>query len=390
VAARSTKIKIASKRDRVATGLGDEPLVYDNNSFNWYNGFYKYDDAKKFAILYLTENESLPDDELKIVASISKYSFIPMGWVFRMLSIGVDVPQEVIDRNLDKLQTLISVELDKQQTSQSPEQSFADEATELENIRQNMSKAELQAISKRKIAASLDRIIGELPVKWSCAKWFHNVTLHGEPHGTDHLYSFVGNTAIDWYQATKGWMQKEKDPKQRSNMLKRLVLLGDVIKTSYILMGADVPNLNNLEAVKPVDEPVVKVRKRRAKKIKSPEQLTSKIKYMISDDKYNVTSIKPTQIIGALQLFTFNTKTRFLSFYDTAEGQTLTVKGTTVIGFDEKKSFQKKVRKPEVTLKELMTAAKPASRKLVTTIPAVAKPLNGRISDDVLLMKVYK
>ena len=51
-------------------------------------------------------------------------------------------------------------------------------------------------------------------------------------------------------------------------------------------------------------------RKPRAKKIKSPEQLVAKMQFKTADDKMNLTSIDPAEIIYAEELWVYNTKTR--------------------------------------------------------------------------------
>jgi putative N-acetylmannosamine-6-phosphate epimerase len=67
--------------------------------------------------------------------------------------------------------------------------------------------------------------------------------------------------------------------------------------------------------------------------------------------------------------------------------QTLSVKGTTIIGFDADKSVSKTLRKPEEQLKEFAKAGKIALRTFMKDIKAVETKLNGRIGIDILLLK---
>lgn len=129
-------------------------------------------------------------------------------------------------------------------------------------------------------------------------------------------------------------------------------------------------------------------RKPRAKKSKPVEKIVEKLKYMKQDDKLKLVSISPTDIVGAKELWVFNIKTRKLGKYVTSEFSELGVKGTSITGFDEHKSVQKTLRKPEEQLKEFKAAGKVALRKFLEDIKAVDIKLNGRINEDTILLKV--
>jgi hypothetical protein len=66
------------------------------------------------------------------------------------------------------------------------------------------------------------------------------------------------------------------------------------------------------------------------------------------------------------------------------------VKGTTLTNFEESKSIQKTVRKPETVLPGVITAGKVALRKTLTDINAVEQPMTGRINADTILLRVIK
>jgi hypothetical protein len=97
--------------------------------------------------------------------------------------------------------------------------------------------------------------------------------------------------------------------------------------------------------------------------------------------------INPADIVGSAELWIYNNKTRKLGKYVAASYQTLSVKGTTIIGFDADKSVSKTLRKPEEQLKEFAKAGKIALRTFMKDIKAVETKLNGRIGIDILLLK---
>lgn len=129
-------------------------------------------------------------------------------------------------------------------------------------------------------------------------------------------------------------------------------------------------------------------RKPRAKKSKPAEKIVEKLKYLKQDDKLKLVSINPTDILGSKELWIFNTKTRKIGKYVAGEFTELNVKGTSITGFDEHKSVQKTLRKPEEQLKEFKSAGKVQLRKFLDDIKAVDIKLNGRINEDTILLKI--
>lgn len=138
-------------------------------------------------------------------------------------------------------------------------------------------------------------------------------------------------------------------------------------------------------------------RKPRTAKPKSADKVVSKLKYLKVDQKNSLASINPTDIVGASELWVFNIKTRKLGKYVASNidptgqaraGSGLSVKGATIIGFNEELSVQKTLRKPEVQLKEFKAAGKVALRKFMEEIATTDTKLNGRINADTVLLKV--
>jgi hypothetical protein len=126
----------------------------------------------------------------------------------------------------------------------------------------------------------------------------------------------------------------------------------------------------------------------RAKKAVPAEKIVAKLKYMKTNEPLKLVSINPADIIGTGELWIFNTKTRKLGKYVAKEFNTLGVKGTTITNFDEFKSVQKTVRKPEEKLKEFKAAGKVQLRKFLEDINATDTKMNGRINEDIILLKV--
>jgi hypothetical protein len=129
-------------------------------------------------------------------------------------------------------------------------------------------------------------------------------------------------------------------------------------------------------------------RKPKAKKAVPAEKIVSKLKYKKADEPLKLVSINPADILGAKELWTYNTKSRKLGKYIAEEFQDLGVKGTTITGFSEVKSVQKTLRKPADQLKEFKAAGKVVLRKFLEDINAVDTRMNGRINEDIILLKI--
>ena len=138
-------------------------------------------------------------------------------------------------------------------------------------------------------------------------------------------------------------------------------------------------------------------RKPRKAKARSASKVVEKLKFCKADDKYSLASIDPTSIVGANELWVFNIKTRKIGKYIASnidpkglarEGSGLSVKGTTIIGFDEEQSIQKTMRKPVDQLKEFKDSGKVKLRTFLDDIKTTDTKLNGRCNPETVLLKV--
>jgi hypothetical protein len=128
----------------------------------------------------------------------------------------------------------------------------------------------------------------------------------------------------------------------------------------------------------------------RKKKILSPEQQTKNIKFQLKDEKLGLRSILPSKLIGATEIWVYDTAKRRLSYYIAdAHSQVMTVKGNTILGFDVVQSGTKTLRKPEEQLKELMSSGKPAARKFFKDIKTLLTQPSGRMGETIIILKVF-
>jgi hypothetical protein len=131
-------------------------------------------------------------------------------------------------------------------------------------------------------------------------------------------------------------------------------------------------------------------RKPRAKKAPSAAKVVSKLKYKQSDDKLKIKSVEPTNVLGASQVWVYNTKTRKLGVYHTNSPDGISIKGSSLTNYSEAASISKTLRKPEKVLSQVLGAGKVELRKLMTEINSKESLLNGRMNGDTVILRVIK
>jgi hypothetical protein len=188
------------------------------------------------------------------------------------------------------------------------------------------------------------------------------------------IHEHFSNLIVELKQAIDG---KNSDIKESYEGVSKIILK----KMYEWLIGA--PSEELLKTVR-------KTRKPRTLKRKTPAQLLKLFVYQKSDDELKMGSTDPEDIIGAQQLWVFNTKTRKLGVYYAVDEKGLTVSRKSIDNYNEKTSFCKKLRKPKEILPKVAEYGKVALRHLMDEIRAKSAPMRSRICDTVLLLRTVK
>ena len=133
-----------------------------------------------------------------------------------------------------------------------------------------------------------------------------------------------------------------------------------------------------------------KVRKPRQKKEVPVDKLINKLKFQKEFVKFKIKSIAPENIIGAQQLWIFNTKYNQLTMLNAIGVSGLTVKGTSIQNYDTVTSEKKKIRKPEEVIDKILNGGKSVLKKLMSDLKTKSIEVNGRINEDCILLKAIK
>jgi hypothetical protein len=144
-------------------------------------------------------------------------------------------------------------------------------------------------------------------------------------------------------------------------------------------------HLKALHALKPDKNANGKIRVagHRKRKTKAPDLIVKKVLYLEVDSETKQTSIHPRELVGATQMWTYNTKTRKLGCYYAKNETGLTAKGTTILDYDEARSLTKTIRKPAQQIKDFLTKA-----KYWDSIKAVPQAISPRLNRETIILRV--
>lgn len=355
-------------------GRGQEPVLTNEatpsqigDAYNYYNSG-EHDKVLPYILTYLNK---IKFDKRGIIGIEKTDLFkIPnyLGWNCRLLTTG-NLPEEVRIKTISKIKELAIATL----TNHKKKKVVIVDSKPKLTVQDHIKNAAMEIIAD--IENIVDKFVqGTLDKNFSWYKWFSD----------NQVKSIHAKYIIEYYTPMLEHYQeilKGKD-KQLNEGYSDLSTLR---KKRWVKFWESL--LNDVKLLKGTS----KTRKVRTIKQKSATQLASKLKYQLEDiDKYKVKSINPESIVGANQLWTFNTKTRILTSYIADENSPLTIKGTTVLGFNLKLSIAKKLRKPEVVIDNVIKITKPSLKKIMDLVGTKPSKLSGRINQDTLLLRVVK
>jgi hypothetical protein len=131
-------------------------------------------------------------------------------------------------------------------------------------------------------------------------------------------------------------------------------------------------------------------RKPRAKKSVSPEKQASKFKFLKEFAELNLTSNSPAKLVGASEAWLYDTKKRkLIHVVADSHAGSVSVKGSSIIGFDPTLTQQKTLRKPAEQLKALLSSGKPVQRKYFKDIKSTEVKFNGRGNENLIILKAW-
>jgi hypothetical protein len=359
----------ASVKDYEKALAGGEPTWKNGEAsltraLNWYNYHSDTKESKKFAISYLKEIQA-PKKDIDIIEKVSDADFQNLGFVCRIKLRGgpiSDDNEQWIESFFKRLKLKVQPVV---------------EAKVVET--KTVSVQERVIDKSREHVGELDGQIDECIVSrkfntFNPYQWMQSSGVKGA-----HTKVIIQHYSKTLEELEKALVGKDKDLVEGYSHLTKPQLKAFTNLVKSIIEDAEKVAHNGKATRAP-----------RKKKAQPVSKVVSKLIFKKEDNEYKIASINPIDIVGCMQLWTFNTKTRKLGCYHANDADGLTVKGTTLLNFNETSSIQKTVRKPEVVLPLVTKSGKVALKKVLSDINATEQPLTGRINSDTILCRVIK
>lgn len=336
--------------DGVATSI---QLV---NALNWYHQNMENKDAVKYIQDYAKKN--------KIAGRVdTSQSILTLGWLCRLVTNGNNVGEYGDKFIKTHMKKVMAIQVEEPVTvDATPTVSIQDRLKE----KVGEIAVDLEAALDDYVLSDFKTMPAPMSVMHDRAKGMHAQKLI--EHFKKRRIEFDDVLNTDDKDLREGYSNFTKP------QLKKLVAFCDAVIT---------------DAMKIAGEAKVN-RKKPKRKQKTPDQLVTKLNFCKEDDTYKLKSVPARDIIGALQLWVFNVKTRKLGVYHAEDAGGLSVKNSSLLNYSESKSIHKIIRKPEATIPTVMKGGKVVLKNLLGEIASKESPLSGRINADTILLRVVK
>lgn len=341
------------KDDIVIESTNDS--VY-TNALNWYNYYYESDKAREWTVEYM-QSAGFDSQQIKLVRSAPTHKVVTTaGWLSQLLLKGWTLPESSMaflnEKIADLLKTPVKDETPKDKPKQpSPRERMEARAKHLLGLVDNET----------------DLLMENEDYVFSCYNFLKSE--NASPVAAKMIEDYATGIVNEMVE-TKAEAYSNLSAKKYKKWL-----------AFFQLIASD---CNRYQGNKKT------VRKPRKVKEKPVQKLIEKLNYQKEFPSLKIVSINPADIIGANQLWTYNTKLKKLTKYDALGPTGLQVKGASITGFDVETSSAKRLRKPEETIQKLLGAGKIALRKFMDEVNTVASIPNGRINSDTILLRVIK
>lgn len=387
----TTSVRALDPKDPDTTYLGTEPLfamqpepelrnIAINRALNWYSKFFGKKDAKNMLIQFLELNDK--KNELKVIKKVNESDVnTSIIWLTRMNLRGLNLSEVEQLRVNNEIKRLVNiVEKPEVKTSQT---SIVKDTEE----KQTVIRANVQEIMKEKAREAGGELEG----------LFDEFILLGCPtkHNFKPIEEVAKKNILPQHISilTEAWRSKLEEFNNVLNATDEQLVEGysnftkAQVKNIIKFIDLVLTDLNGYINVKKASKTP------RVRKAVPVEKQVSKLKYLkeFKDpaQKLDLVSLHPVKLHGASEAWVYDCAKRKLHHYVADEySKTFTVKGNTLVGFDNNKSEVKLLRKPNEQIKEIM-GSKPAARKFFDSIKAVSTQPNGRFNDSMIILKAF-
>ncbi len=344
--------------------LGDEPLMVDEISlsqcFTWYNYMCTTNDARDYLKEYF-KNTGKPELAKKL-SRISDCD-IPLtaAWIARMISRGHKPAGSTMQFFSSKILNMWdkAKEEPKQDSNETPKVSIQD------RMRERMHD----------ILGEIEGLIDDYMYKneeFSLYDWLQANNIPAA-YATSIISKF--SPVLD--ELLEAYEGKDEQLKEGYRHLKKADLKKIITFYNTLIEDAERYSSNTK-----------KVRTARKPRTVSVEKKIKNLKFQKEDATLKIVSVSPEKVIGAMELWTYNTKYKVFTRLVAIDRGGLQVKGTSITNYDENSSISRSVGRKEPTefLKRVLEGGKLVLRKVLDDLKT-EKPLAYRINENTILLR---
>lgn len=387
----TSSVRALNPKDPDTKYMGNEPFfalqpepdlrnIALGKSLNWYSKFYGRKDAKEMLIQYLELNHR--KDDAKIIKKVSDSELMMSWcWVARLKLRGLVLTEHEETTLENEIQRLIkAVHKPEVKTSKTSIIKTVEE-------KEPANRRSVQDIMKEKASEAAGELEGLFDdyITSGAATKFNTKTME-ELSKRNILPQHISILTEVWKKKVNE-LNEVLEGKDKQLIEGYSYLTKTQIKNTIKFCEQVLADLNSYVSVKKASKAP------RARKAVPVEKLVSKLQYLkeFKDPamKLELVSVHPVKLHGASEAWVYDTAKRKLHHYIADEySKSFSVKGNTIIGFDNIKSEIKTLRKPSEQIKEVM-GSKPAARKFFDSIKAVAVQPNGRFNKNLIILKAF-
>jgi hypothetical protein len=367
----ATAAKKRAKAHAELNKIKDEPTIRPENynvdigtAMVWYTE--QTDDKKrlKYAIEYFAKQNR--KNEVLALSKASDFDVRQIGIMCRLLSNG----NTLSDAHMALLESRVAILVAKHQEIKEVKKVVAVATAPVTSIQERMDEKARELAGE--IEGAIDDFVSTGKTTFSTKNYLLAQAVSAP------IAKRIGDSFVKLYNELADTINQEDDQlvEGYSNFSKK------ELKAFHKFVGEIIDDCEQMIQTAKAD------RAPRKRKPQPPSKIVGKMKFMREFTELGLKSIKPETIIGSSEVWYYNTKYRRVGVYKGENGNPLSVKGTTIIGFDIKESQQMTLRKPEEFFKGLSLGKRAlnGALKKLTTKPSTP---NGRINEECILLGAF-
>ena len=347
--------------------LGDEPLMVGeiniSQCFTWYNYMCNANDARDYLKEYF-KNTGKPELAKKLSRISDNDIPLTAAWIARMISRGHKPEGTTMQFFSSKILNMWdkAKEEPKLDSAETPKVSIQD------RMRERMHD----------ILGEIEGLIDDYMYKneeFSLYEWLQANNIPAA-YATSIISKF--SPVLD--ELLEAYEGKDEQLKEGYRHLKKADLKKIITFYNTLIEDAERYSSNTK-----------KVRTARKPRTVSVEKKIKNLKFQKEDATLKIVSVSPEKVIGAMELWTYNTKYKVFTRLVAIDRGGLQVKGTSITNYDENSSISRSVGRKEPTefLKRVLEGGKLVLRKVLDELKT-EKPLAYRINENTILLRVVQ